>query len=115
MNDPNESRYIQIGLKIAYYRKLRGLTQEQLAEQTELSNIYISHIENSRSIPSLETLMKLCGVLQVTPDELLLGTNPRLQNYLQEEIIQKLAYCTPKQRRLINGFIDLLLSEDREK
>lgn len=107
--------YTALGKRVAAIRRKRKLTQEQLAEQTELSNIYISHIENSRSIPSLETLMKLCGVLQVTPDELLLGTNPRLQNYLQEEIIQKLAYCTPKQRRIINGFIDLLLSEDREK
>lgn len=30
-------KYQQIGLKIAYYRKLRGLTQEQLAERLELS------------------------------------------------------------------------------
>ena len=30
-------KYRQIGLKIAYYRKLRGLTQEQLAEKLELS------------------------------------------------------------------------------
>ena len=29
--------YRQIGLKIAYYRKLRGLTQEELAEQTGLT------------------------------------------------------------------------------
>ena len=29
-------KYRQIGLKIAYYRKLRGLTQEELAEQVGL-------------------------------------------------------------------------------
>ena len=28
-----ETEYLQLGLKIAFYRKLRGLTQEQLAEK----------------------------------------------------------------------------------
>lgn len=38
-------KYQQIGLKIAYYRKLRGLTQEQLAERLELSPAFIGHVE----------------------------------------------------------------------
>ena len=33
MKDIYKEQYRQIGLKIAYYRKLRGLTQEELAEQ----------------------------------------------------------------------------------
>lgn len=33
--------YLQLGLKIAYYRKLRGLTQEQLARETgQESGVY---------------------------------------------------------------------------
>lgn len=38
-------KYRQIGLKIAYYRKLRGLTQEELAEQIDLTPAYIGHLE----------------------------------------------------------------------
>ena len=34
-------KYRQIGLKIAYYRKLRGLTQEELAEQVGLAPAFI--------------------------------------------------------------------------
>ena len=34
-------KYRQIGLKIAYYRKLRGLTQEELAEQAGLAPAFI--------------------------------------------------------------------------
>ena len=82
-----------------------------MAEKTELSTNYISHIENSRSIPSLETLMKLCEVLNVTPDELLLGTRRDMENYLLSDIQQKLLHCSPRQRRLVDRFIDLLLSE----
>ena len=33
MKEIYTEEYRQIGLKIAYYRKLRGLTQEELAEQ----------------------------------------------------------------------------------
>lgn len=76
--------YSAVGKRISLIRKNRGMTQEQLAEKAELSNIYISHIENSRSIPSLETLMKLCSALDITPDEVLLGTKQDMENYLQQ-------------------------------
>lgn len=49
--------------RIAYLRRRKGLTQEQLAERADVTNNYISHIENCRSIPSLETVVKLCGAL----------------------------------------------------
>lgn len=107
--------YSAVGKRISLIRKNRGMTQEQLAEKAELSNIYISHIENSRSIPSLETLMKLCGALDITPDEVLLGTKQDMENYLQSDIQKKLILCTPKERRMVSRFIDLLLEEREEK
>ena len=43
-----ESQYkmnlIKIGLKIAYYRKLQGMTQEELAEECDLSAGYVSQL-----------------------------------------------------------------------
>lgn len=107
--------YSAIGKRIALIRKQNGITQEQLAEKAELSNVYISHIENSRSIPSLETLMKLCSALDITPDEVLLGTKQDMENYLQSDIQKKLILCTPKERRMVSRFIDLLLEEREEK
>ena len=107
--------YSAVGKRISLIRKNRGMTQEQLAEKAELSNIYISHVENSRSIPSLETLMKLCSALDITPDEVLLGTKQDMENYLQSDIQKKLILCTPKERRMVSRFIDLLLEEREEK
>ncbi|SHM11009.1 helix-turn-helix domain-containing protein [Ruminococcus flavefaciens] len=40
----NEFKYIQLGLNIAYYRKLQGLTQEELAEISGISRSHISAI-----------------------------------------------------------------------
>ena len=57
-------KYRQIGLKIAYYRKLRGLTQEQLAERLELSPAFIGHVEapNVNKAVSLDTLFDVAAL-----------------------------------------------------
>lgn len=62
-------KYRQIGLKIAYYRKLRGLTQEQLAEKLELSPEFIGHVEapNVNKAVSLDTLFDVAAALDVPP------------------------------------------------
>ena len=66
-------KYRQIGLKIAYYRKLRGLTQEELAEQVGLTPAFIGHLE-APSIPkalSLDTLFDIAAILEVPPHKFL--------------------------------------------
>ena len=65
--------YRQIGLNIAYYRKLRGMSQMALAEATDLSRTHISNIEapNMKTSLSLESLFDIAGVLQVAPRALL--------------------------------------------
>ena len=62
-------RYRQIGLKIAYYRKLRGLTQEQLAEKVERTPAFIGHLEapNVEKGISLDTLFDIADALNVPP------------------------------------------------
>lgn len=61
--------YRQIGLKIAYYRKLRGLTQEELAEKTGLTPAFIGHLEapNIQKALSLDSLFDIAAVLTVAP------------------------------------------------
>ncbi|MBQ2897884.1 MAG: helix-turn-helix transcriptional regulator [Clostridia bacterium] len=63
---------IKIGLKIAYYRKLRGMTQEELAEACDLSAGYVAQLEgpNSYFCPSLKTLFVIGEVLNVTVSKL---------------------------------------------
>lgn len=47
------------------YRKLRGYTQEQLAELVGISWRQLNRIENETSIPTLETFKKLVDVLKI--------------------------------------------------
>ena len=66
-------RYITLGLKIAYYRKKRGYTQEKLDEKVGISLNFLAQVEGTGTIRgiSLETLFKMADVLQVAPSKLL--------------------------------------------
>lgn len=66
----NEFRLL--GLTIAYYRKLRGLTQAELAEVTNLSRTHISNIEapNGKTSISLNKLFDIADVLEVPVKDL---------------------------------------------
>ena len=67
MNDIFANQYLQLGLKIAYYRKLKGLTQEALAEKIDRSPAFIGHVEapNIKKSVSLDTLFAIAAALEV--------------------------------------------------
>ena len=73
ISNKNRSRYIELGLNVAYYRKLTGITQEALAERCGLSRTYISNSEASNMITtvSLEALFNIADALDIEPYKLL--------------------------------------------
>lgn len=60
---------IKIGKNIQKIRKSNGYTQERLAEEIEVSVRYISDIEQDKSKPSYEVLIKICNVFQISLDQ----------------------------------------------
>lgn len=66
-------KYIVLGLKIAYYRKKAGYTQETFAELIDKSVNFIGQVEGPGSVKgvSLETLFKMAQVLNVPPSKFL--------------------------------------------
>lgn len=61
-----------IGNRIREYRDRMGITQEALAERVDRSWRLIADLERGAVGLSLETLSRLCAVLQATPNDLLL-------------------------------------------
>ena len=66
---------IELGLRIKQCRKMHKLTQEQLAELTNVSPHYIYEIEKGLKTMSLLTLIDISSVLNVSIDYLLFGSN----------------------------------------
>lgn len=66
-NEKRSNQYKQLGLTIAYYRKLKGMTQQALAEAVNLSRTHISNLEapNMPTSISLEKLFDIADVLDV--------------------------------------------------
>lgn len=62
-----------IGKRIKHRRKMKGLSQEQLAEKLNLSKNHISSIECGKSLLTTTHLLEICDVLGGTPDYYLVG------------------------------------------
>ena len=65
--------YYMIGTNIAYYRRLAGLTQAQLAERVGVTRVHVSAIEspNTATACSIELLFRIAAALQEPPYKLL--------------------------------------------
>ena len=72
MTDDFGERFIQLGLNIAFYRKKKGLTQEDLADMVGISRTHISNIEAPKveKSLSLEVLFKIAKALDVEVEKL---------------------------------------------
>ena len=99
-----ESQYkmnlIKIGLKIAYYRKLQGMTQEELAEALFVSRSAISKWESGRGYPSIDSLKAIATFFGVTIDALLSGDE--LLTLAEEDTKQKEKHL----KSLVSGLLD---------
>ena len=69
----NAERYRDLGCAISYYRKRRGLTQEQVAERIGISRQHMGAIEAPNMVRaiSLEVLFNIAAVLEIEPFMLL--------------------------------------------
>lgn len=61
---------IKIGKNLKMIRKSNGYTQEKLAECVDVSVRYISDIEQNRSMPSYEVLIRICNIFKVSLDQI---------------------------------------------
>lgn len=61
---------IKIGKNIQEIRKSYGYTQEKLAEKIDVSTRYISDIEQDKSKPSYEILVRICNLFQIGLDSI---------------------------------------------
>ena len=73
MNTEYPEKYTTLGLKIAYYRKKAGYTQETFAEKIGKSVNFLAQVEGTGTVRgiSLETLFKIADCLSIPPSKML--------------------------------------------
>ena len=103
--------YSEIGKRIAHRRKELGLRQVQVCERAGINDKYLSCIERSTSIPSLEVIMKLALALDTTPDEFLTGS-VRYENDEWRDVAELLRNMNTTQLSLARNFLIWLSAQE---
>ena len=75
---------IKIGRFIARRRKDANLTQLQLAEKLGITDRAISKWETGKTLPDSSLMLELCGILDITVNDLLSGEVVTMENYSKE-------------------------------
>ena len=71
MDDQKRKISIEVGNRIKYFRRLRTVSQEELALQANLNPAYFGQVERGEKCPTVDTLCKVAKALGVSPADLL--------------------------------------------
>lgn len=92
-----------VGKRIMNRRKKMGLTQEALAEQSDVTTQFVSYAESGKRAMRPENLIKISSALGVSVDYLLSG------DIIDKDILllsTKLERLSPSEVRIIEAIID---------
>lgn len=104
--------YPSIGKKIRKYRKERGLTQDELAEMTDLSTNYVGALERAEKNLTLANLINIANALDVTADMLLCDEIRNGYKIKTSMITEKIEKLSPSDRDKIMQMLNIMLGEN---
>ena len=105
-----KEQYIPMGQRMKARRKELKISQGQLAEDVGVSNNHISSIETGKETPSLDTFIRICNGLKVTPDYLLLGCMH--SNNISQNMIDCLRLCDEYDIQLFQSYVEKLVNKN---
>ena len=97
----------QIGRYIAEKRRIKNLTQAQLAEQLGISDKTVSKWECGRSMPDYALIQSLCETLDISVSELIEGKNTALHERQLMELLRRTQELE-RQNDILHGVIMLI-------
>jgi len=89
--------FTTIGNKLYAIRKRMGMTQAEVAEAAGVADRTYADIERGTVNMRVETALKICETLHITPDEILTEDSPSITSR-QDELWQRLNACSPKDK-----------------
>lgn len=102
----------QMGKRLVARRKQLRLTQEEIAERTDLTTQRISTAETGKKALRPENIIKLCAALDISTDYLLLG---KIASEDYDILSQKVSQLTPSQYQRLEDIIDAYIAAVKEQ
>lgn len=103
-----ELDYKAIGKRIKIARIRADLTQESLAEMTDISPTHMSNIETGTTRVSLNALVSIANALSVTLDDLLCDSVVKARVQFENDIAAILADCDEYEIRMVKDMVQAL-------
>lgn len=105
--------YSIVGERLKRARLLKKLTQEDLAEEMEVSVAFLSRIERGKSPINLRRLTQLCLLLDVSEGYVLSGSSDNSETYLEEDFKNILDTCSADQQKLIYDIAKIIANNKK--
>lgn len=99
--------YKRIGKKIATLRKQNSMTQEQLAEKLSITVKHCSSVERGLSSLSLEKLIYVADLFDVSLDYLVRDFSDEEQEYIPQICLELFKNADNKERLLLKEYLSL--------
>lgn len=87
----------EVGNKLLEIRKRYGMTQAEVAEAAGLSYRAYADIERGTVNMHIETIMRICNALHITPNDILTNEDPGMSPK-QEELMDRIYACGQKEK-----------------
>ncbi len=100
--------YKELGSRIRAERKHQNLTQEKLAEMTNISESFLGHIERGGRVLSVETLINLANSLGLSVEYIVSGEFNYQPDMLPKEIVESLNKMNSQQRKVFISIMKTL-------
>lgn len=100
--------YRKIGNKLLAIRKKAGLTQNEVAELAGLSNRTYADIERGTVNMRVETVLRICMALHITPDEIFTEEASAI-TAKKQELLERLESCSPKNQETAVALLEVYL------
>ena len=97
--------YTALGQRIANFRNKGNLSQEELAFRCAVGYKHISNIELGKSKPSLESLVQIANILNVSADDLLVDSLTHSASTANSEIHRLLLDCNAIEQEILTRMV----------
>ncbi|WP_143482895.1 helix-turn-helix transcriptional regulator [Pseudoflavonifractor sp. An85] len=78
-----------VGENIKRFRTQRHMTQDELAQQLNVTRQAVSNWENGKTQPDIDTLHKIAQILDVTMEELIYGSKQASTTVVKKTTVQQ--------------------------